>query len=414
MSNLSFSKKIRILSLLLIFAIIALIVLGLVFKDETQNKAWRDQQAQDRAWVQSLPPSFYATPYAIKTAAYWTSPIMYPADVAHLAKHDIVIADLENKFNNRGMLLELKRLNPNLKLFCYSNPMEIFLTKYPTRPWQNAVIDEIVTNRPQWLLKTIALTENNVHQEQYAKFWPSMIMLNLSASCPKIKGQTYADWIAKKLQTEILSDPIWDNQYFQDNGTANIAWTYPHGNEKIDINGDQKPDNDVFVDATWKKGINNYLSWIRYGEPEKSKLLAFLSFKKKRVQSKIITNKGDLNLLDKVDGKLFEKFPNDYLGDKWAGGWRQCMHNAERTGPMTIFQVERNDVMFGLASALLLDNVYLAIGQDDAGYFPELELNLGKARGKMRQEGNTYYRLYERATVRVYPLERRGEIISHY
>ncbi len=337
------------------------------------------------------------TTYPVKTAAYWTSPIMRGNDIVNLAKHDLVIVDLENKFNNRQSLLELKRLNPKIKLLAYSNPMEIFLTKYTNRPWQNQIIEEVINYRSQWLLSTIttyATNDGKEHQQSYATFWPGMVMLNMSASCPKVKGEIYPKWIAKKLVNEVLNDPIWDG-YFQDNGTPNISWTHPG---RIDISGNLKADRDAVVDKTWEKGMEIFLRIVRRAlGPNKI----------------IIMNKGDNSFAKYADGKFFEKFPNDYLGDKWAGGWRQSVHNAQRTGSFTIFQVERHEIMFGLASALLLDNVYLAIGQDDAGIFPELmDINLGRVFGRFQATGPVYTREYEWGTVRVEPLARRGEIIK--
>lgn len=332
--------------------------------------------------------------YPIKTAAYWTSPIMRGNDIVSLAKHDLVIVDLENKFNNRKSLVELKRLNPKIKILAYSNPMEIFLTKYTSRPWQNQVIDEIILHRPEWLLTTIT-TEKGIKKQGYATFWPGMVMLNMSAACPRIKREIYPKWIARKLVDEVLSDPIWDG-YFQDNGTPNISWTHPG---EIDINGDLKPDRDVVVDKEWEKGMSMFLKIVhRALGPDKI----------------IIMNKGDNSFSKYADGKFFEKFPNDYLGEKWAGGWRQSLYNAKSTGPYTIFQVNREEIMFGLASALLLDNVYLAIGQDHAGVFPELmEVNLGRVFGRFETKGPIYSRKYEWGTVRVDPLTRKGEIFSH-
>lgn len=366
-------KKIVIISFLCIIS-------GLLIYNQVSKEILEDKFLEEN--VVNAPET-----YMVKTAAYWTSPIMSREDAINLAKHDLVIADLENKFNNREILIALKELNPNLKLFCYSNPMEIFLTKYNNRPWQNYVINEIVKERQDWLLRTI----NSKAEENFASFWPGMTMLNMSSACPKIWFQDYSEWMAKKISSEILSDTIWDG-YFQDNCSANISWVYKLKSEKIDINGDNEIDNDNYIDSEWKKGIGKYLSIV------------------KENNLPIIGNKGDLNFLDKLSGKFFEKFPNNYLGSKRAGGWYQCMNNAKRTGKLTIFQVSENDLMFGLASSLLLDNVYLAIGQDNPSYFKELNIKLGKATGKMYSNKGLFCRKYQKGLVIVNPKERKGEI----
>lgn len=345
------------------------------------------------------------TPYAIKGATYWTKPTLSINEALSLAKYQIVVVDLENQFNNYQNLVALKRFNPNLKLLCYSNPMEIFLTKYSDRPWQNKVIDTIIHYRSAWLLKTISpikregffkywlakILGDPDYQEGYAKFWNGMLMLNMSASCPKIEGKSYQEWMANKLNREILNDPIWDG-YFQDNGTGNISWTQT---KIIDIDGDQKADNDSLVDRNWKKGMHAFLYSIRRGHDSR-----FI----------IITNKGSLDFLNITNGKLFENFPNDYLGDKWANGWRQCLHNAEKMGSYTVFQANRSNIQFVAASALLLDNVYVAVSQDDAGFFPELEIKTGKPLGPYKSKNGIYYRDYEKVKVTVDPMKGIGTI----
>lgn len=367
------------ISILILFALILVTLIKCCF----EKRAVSEKSEKNPSYSNK---TNFRYDYKVKSAAYWTSPIMQKSDLNNLAKHDIVIADLENLFNNRESLLELKKLNPNLKLFCYSNPMEIFLTKYQDRLWQNKVIDEIVTNRQDWLLRTI-----NNGKESFAKFWPGMTMLNLSSTCPNVWFQNYSSWMANKLCSEILSDTIWDG-YFQDNCTANISWVHANKIDKIDIDGNGKAENNLFIDKKWKEGIDKYLSIInKTGLP-------------------IIANKGDLNFINYTSGKFFEKFPNDYLGNKLAGGWYQCMSNAKRTGKFTIFQVSKNDLMFGLASSLLLDNVYIAIDQDDTSYFNELNIDLGRPLGKMKSINSSFIRKYEKGIVIVKPLSRHGEI----
>ncbi len=337
-----------------------------------------------------------SSPDRLPIARYWTSPFIWPHQVAYLAKTDILIVDVENMFNNYHSLVEIKRLNPDIKLLCYSNPMEIWTTIYNSRPWQNQIINEITNNRSQWLLTTIKDGQVN-----YSVFWTGMVMLNMSDHCPKIDGETYSTWMAKKLNAEILSDTIWDG-YFMDNGTPNISWVAPN---TMDINYDGQANSDQAVDDSWNKGVTDFLKIIR----------------RKNKDFIIITNKGDLSFLFNfrrrplVDGKMFENFPNNWLGDKWADGWKQSMDNAKHTGNYTIFLVNRRDLMFGITSALLLDNVYLAVGQDDAGYFPELTHNLGKPLGEYyaSEDNKVYYREFERGQIIVTPEERDGKIVYY-
>lgn len=381
--------------------VIALIVGFFIRQMEKYKKKQTKEQVfvESYVWPENTKPN--VIPYPMRSAAYWTSPVMTMNDIPNLAKHDVLIVDLENMFNNRDVLLALKSLNNNLFLLAYSNPMEIFSTRYQTRPWQNKVIDEIIEKKPEWLLTTV-YKKDDVHHALYAKFYPGMLMLNMSSACPKIKGKRYSEWMAEKITSEILIDPIW-NGYFMDNGTVNISWLYPGPQEKLDIYHDGTIQNDKFVDDKWKEGVTVYLKTIS----------KFLLAKDKRLNptNLILSNKGDLNLLELVDGKFFENFPNDYLGDKTAGGWMQCLRNAQVTGMINVFQVSRQELMFGLASSLLLNNVAVAIGQDDAGNFPELEIDLGRPLAKFALEGQIFSREYEKGTVKVNPFLKTGEIL---
>lgn len=400
----------KLVIFLLIFAI-AFLGIGWMLEDEWhRHQQEKLQKEQDEAWLAARQNVPRVKPYPLKTAAYWTSPVMQASDVERLAKHDIVIIDLENKFNNRERLLELKLLNPEIKLLVYSNPMEIFLSTYNNRPWQNQVINEIIHHRPQWLLKTIARRPDGRLEERYAQFWTfpnPMTMLNMSSACPKINGETYSEWMAKKMRRDILSDQIWDG-YFQDNGTWEIAWIFTGKQEQVDINGDKRPDRNEVVNRHWEKGVSQYLRLIREGDSR----AGFFSrlFKRPHREMIIIANKGDLHFLNRVDGKFFEKFPNDYLGEKWLGGWRRCLNNAGQTGPYTIFQANRANIDFVLASTLLLDNVYLAISQDDSGIFPELEVSLGQPLGSFKYDQRVYTRKYERGIVTVWPATQQGQV----
>lgn len=348
--------------------------------------------------------------YDIKTAAYWTSPIMNMDDAMSLAKHNLLIVDLENKFNNRDILLALRKMNADIKLLAYSNPMEIFLTLYSVRPWQNAVIREITQNRRAWILQVIN-RENPRQEKAYATFWPGMTMLNMSSTCPKIGGETYSQWMARKIDQEILSDKIFDG-YFMDNGTVNISWVYSEKGGYMDVAGDGVLRSNAYVDQKWKEGVTSYLSYIKTTSKPKKGFIAWLSrlFRKKSSDRLVISNKGDLNLLNIVDGKFFEKFPNDYLGETWLFGWRQSLSNAKQTGNYTVINVELTDIEFGLASSLLLDNAYLSVGQDYAGTFLDYNINPGKALGPMRVSGIIYTREYENISVAVYPQTRKGVI----
>ncbi|MBD3248376.1 hypothetical protein GF382_03765 [Candidatus Falkowbacteria bacterium] len=323
-----------------------------------------------------------------KLAVYWTSPVMSENEADSLARFHLVIADMDNLANNPKSLKRLKRRNRDLILLCYSNPMEFWDRPYKDRPIQNQARAEVLADRQEYLLKQPS--------GKSATFWNNMQMLNLSVNCPAVKGQKYYEYMAEFLLKNVLSDPIWDG-YFMDNCTGHIAWVGDYGgNNGIDADNDGHRDDYDTLDRAWYEGTVNFLSHIKQEN--------FL----------ILGNKGAVEFLELVNGKMFEEFPNDYLGDKKAGGWYQCLKNYDSIGSYSVIharQIPNNPKhrLFVLSSALMGDGYY-AYAQDFFRWFPEYE-DIGKPLQKVKILDNVFERQYEKATVRVWPEDRRGEIV---
>jgi len=278
----------------------------------------------------------------IKTAIYWLSPIMSESIVPKVAKFDLAIIDIENAKNNRQSLDSLKKLNPAIKLIAYFNSMEEFQSITVNRPLQNYWMQEVRNKYPQWLLKT--------GDGKPAIFYPGMIMINLSADCPRINGQNYGEWMASKLVTEFQQDSLWSG-CFVDNCNPAMSWNFRKTH--LDADNDGRPDDDASFDKSWLKGYRAHLEIIRKGMGQD-----FI----------MIGNKGILAFMDILNGRMFEGFPNDDLGGNtaggwWQGGWWQCLANAYEIGKYTIFQAKNKEQLdFTIASALLLnDRPYVAV-----------------------------------------------------
>ena len=329
----------------------------------------------------------------IKTAAYWTSPIMNIEQAKRLAIHDVVIVDMENMVNNRNSLKTLKGMNPNLKLVCYSNPMEFFLPMVPNRPIQRNWYNEVV-NYPNWFLRT--------SNGRPAEFWPGMVMMNLSSMCPEYSGLNYGRWMADKLLQDVLSDPLWDG-YFLDNGGGNISWLYEGKGTQLDINGNQMANSAQEIDYAWSQGIESFLARIR----------------QVRGSNFIITaNKGSVEMLNVLDGRMFEHFPNDYLGSKVNHGWNQSMTNAQRMidrgSKYVFFQAQSAaSLEFVLASSMLLDNVYFMLGQDNVSDHNIYRAKIGKPLGSFQEIDGTYFRRFTNGRVEVRPQIKWAKIEIH-
>ncbi|MFA6995191.1 MAG: putative glycoside hydrolase [Patescibacteria group bacterium] len=318
----------------------------------------------------------------ILKANYWTSPKMSETVAKSLAGNDLIIVDVDNWKNNRENLQLLKKLNPNILLIIYTNLLEVFPNAGINRPWQQALANEIYTKFPVWLLKTDRRNE--------AVFTPKMRMLNVSSTCPKINGQTYTDWYADKLTNGILRDSLVDG-YFCDNGSGKWAWLYSGKGEQIDADNDGQPDLDYILDNNMSEGVKSFLHKIRQVMGKKFILIA---------------NKGSVEYMDDLDGRMFEDWRNDYLGDDYDGGWWQCLINGRKTGDYTIIKIKSaKDLDFAYLSAKLLGhNVYVAIGQDNSNPYPEFPTDLGKLE-KIEIRG-----YFEKGIINITPSKSNAEI----
>lgn len=316
----------------------------------------------------------------IKYASYFTSPSIPKIITEKLYKDNLIIIDYENLKKDRESLVAIKKNNPQIKLLIYFNDMEVWTKDIPDRPIANAFKSKLPA---EYRLKRA--------DGKPVIFWQGMEMMNESSDCPKINGQNYVEFYANWLISNILNDPIIDG-CFKDNGTPTISWV----DATIDANNDKKADSPSALNASWREGITELLKIIR---------------EKKGENFIIVTNKGEKHFFFLNDGVMFEKFPNNYLGSKRADGWYQCIENAKRAGPYTIFQVDLKNLEFGLASSLLLNNVYIIAGQNMQ--IPDkYRIETGKPLGEMYKNGDLYCRDYELIRVEVDPEKKIGKLIE--
>ncbi|MGE5425987.1 MAG: putative glycoside hydrolase [Bacillota bacterium] len=315
----------------------------------------------------------------LKTCTYWTTPIMSEQSATQLSKDDLLIIDYENLWNNRESIEKIRKLNPKVKILIYSNPMEVWDKTRDNR----TIANELLAKLP----KEYRLKRSD---GKPAVFWKGMQMMNLTTKCPKVDGKDYIDYYSSWIAAKVLQDPLIDG-YFVDNGTPTISWV----DSKIDADNNKVPDPKAALDAWWKEGMTRFLKEVRKGM---------------KPGSILVTNKGERHFFPLNDGVMFERFPNDYIGGKLDGGWHQSMKNAADAGKYTIFQVDLKDAEFGMASSLLLDNVYVAVTQNMS--MPNNQrYDVGKPLGKAYKKGKEYIRDYQNATVIVIPSTRTGKIV---
>lgn len=291
----------------------------------------------------------------IKIAAYWTSPNMTIMQAEALAKFDLLIIDFENNINNPTCLNLIRSRNPDVKLLAYSNPFEIWDQPVADRPLQSQWIKEITEKYPNWLLTTT---------EGYKViFYEGMRLTNMTSVCMRYHVSelgfiNYHEWMSNNLLLTVLSNPIWDG-YFMDNAGGNVSWV----NNLIDADLNKQPDNESELDIAHASGVHDFLKKIR-----EAKGCKFI----------ITGNKGSVEFIDALDGRMFEFFPNNYLGDESDFGFWQSLTNAKQTGNYTIILVKPSDIDFGYAAVRLLgNNAYLAIGHNNTRYYEQFDYELG-------------------------------------
>lgn len=316
----------------------------------------------------------------VKKATYWTSPNIPKGIEQSLAAHDLIIIDYENLFNaSRSRLETIKAINPQIIVLVYSNPMEIWDKDLTDRPMANKLKSSF---NATWQLKTA--------NKKSVVFWPGMLMMNMTTKSPRVNNKTYSEFYVDWLIKNVLQDKLIDG-YFMDNGTATVSWISP----LIDADNDGKADQASALDSVWREGMVLFLKTIRQKMGD-----SFI----------IVTNKGIRDFAFINNGVMFEKFPNDYIGHDEAGGWYQSIENARRNGKFNIFQVDLQHIEFGITSSLLLDNVYVAAGQNiplqQKYYF-----DTGASMGNFYKKNGKYYRNFENGTVEVDPEKKIGKFL---
>jgi hypothetical protein len=228
-------------------------------------------------------------------------------------------------------------------------------------------------------------------------------MLNLSSWCPRVNDRIWPEYLADFLLERCLRHPLVDG-YYMDNSGANIWWVGTKRNQQgIDANNDQVNDDKEALNQAWEAGIRLFLGKIRADRGQD-----FI----------LIGNKMSVDLLDILDGRMSEEFPNPYLGSADFGGWYKTMQNYAQNGPYSILQAIRKsnsqeNRLFVLASTLMGDGFYM-YGHNFTRAYPEYR-KIGYPKGNFTVNGEgteeCWTREFDGATVKVWPQIQKGEIV---
>lgn len=319
----------------------------------------------------------------------WYLPTMTTYQADNLAQYSLIIIDPENFFTNPERINEIIKINPDIKIWLYVNPTEIFEPMFPDKPWSIKLLAELQKKKEWWLYQP---------DGQKLGAWTGMKALDMRADCPRIYRQRYWQFIAKEylkiMKDKRITGCLLDNTWGDDR--VGIEWLATYNNQKgLDLDQDGKADTDFRkINSSWTKGTKLFIRKIH---------------RRKRRNFTIVANPGNLSYRE-VDGKQFENFPYKYHQLKSSSDWEANMLIA-RKFDIVIINPDHKDYFFGACSATLIDNAYLCIGQNEL-YHDYYNLDLGKPKGRKKEVSNGIYsRKFERGSVFIDATTKKAWII---
>jgi hypothetical protein len=247
---------------------------------------------------------------------------------------------MEHQVRHPEYIRKLRELNPSIVLLAYVTSQEITdgnITNFKnTAPLRFDLLKGV---QPQWYLK-------NAHGEQLS-FWPGTNMLNVSAWCPAVQGETWADYLARFAAERIASSGLWDGVLY-DNVWQDVDW-FTRTRGGIDIDQNARADDSKTVDTAWRKGYENLLDQSRRRMPAPFIIAGNVG-------------PGHSVYASKLDISLFEHFP----GFGWTYSMKEAVAiQSKNPSAIVIFNAtsvssignaaDWKSMRFTLGSALLVD-----------------------------------------------------------
>lgn len=336
-----------------------------------------------------------------KAVCHWYLPYMSEVQADGLNGYDIIILHNELIYKKSAMLDYLLKQNPEVKLFTYINPVEIFVPQFSDSPWSKKIYQELSQeNKTSWWLKQ---PDGNPIIFWVAANGYKTNMLNMSSDCPPVNGEIYADYIARRACEDVLSDSRISGALL-DNVWGYAYWLSRYGENKgLDFNQDGIADTDsVKINLNWRMGTLKFIKKIR---------------ELKGPNFILISNPGESSYTYFTNGKQLEDFPFQHLADTLNGAWNINMINAVKAGEYSILNAKTENWFFGLCSAMLLDKVSFSVGQN-MPFKKEYKISLGQPLGpaitikEIEEDKPIYSRSYEKGIVFVEPKTKKSWIIE--
>lgn len=323
---------------------------------------------------------------AQKTYVLHYLPILNHEQAEAYTGYDGIVVDHEVINTSVIELKYMRTVNPDLKIFVYSEKMQWHNPMFPDKPWSMWMVGAL-KKYPRWFLRDPK--GNNLC------FWPGTVMMDcrLNGYRYKINGKSYnyieyftekyiQDIIASYQKNGIKLDGVLDDDLLKEISFLSGG---------VDANRDGLEDEAVELNRQWRLGNAYFLKKVRQMMgPD------FI----------IIGNGGHGYYMDYCTGKQMEKFPETFIGN-WsqnltnASGMKIAFFNA-RTG-------SEDNWMFTICSSMLLDNTWFSQGQNTP-YDKKYNLQLGSAEGPSYQESTGYARKFQNGIIHVDPVNEKAWI----
>jgi len=282
------------------------------------------------------------------------------ASIETLSKFDVLVLSPEQGITRREVINSIKAKNPDVILLAYvpSESWNEAWTRYPA----NTLYKDFRVQDDWWLRSSSGAIISN---------WPGLKNVNL--------GQGWSDYMINFVDKNILSQGIWDG-VFWDIVNDGIS----HANKgDIDLNRDGVKDDLNWANVEWQKRMVYLLNTSRDRLPVKYLLM----------------NGSSLSIYQEyMNGRMYETFPTPWeAGGNWSGLMTGLKKNqiANAKPQLYIFNANTNNtgkqsdykkMRFGLASSLMMDNVYFSFDYGDQDHnqiwwYDEYDVDLGEAVG---------------------------------
>lgn len=335
------------------------------------------------------------------TAVHHYLPILSERQAKSYRGYDFIVADHEVIFTSADNLRFMRQIdNPGLLILVYANKIEWHDPMFPDKPWSLKMVAEL-KKYPKWFVRDVSGNK--------LEFWPGTVLMNCRLDCPRYtiggKSYSYIEWFTERYIKDVIGaykragihlDGILDDELLK---AISFIGNYGNNHNGIDSDGDGVNDDFTELDRQWRLGNAYFLYAIRQTMGPN-----FI----------IIGNGGHGYYMKDCNGKMFEHFSEIFQNekDKLTEAWPENMNHAYGM-EIAIFNARTNNYgykdnwLFTLCSAMLLDNVIFSHGQN-MPYDNKYNLHLGKPLGPHYQVGNVVSRKYEKGTVNVDPVAKKA------